>query len=191
MKQQILLLAILCLALANTLHAQGQETIFGSRGFSGIWGSFTNNYSFFGSDEKGHFDGGNIGMEFGRTVFLGWGWSKLKDNVRLEGTDNTFQLDYKGPMLAIMPSSYRALHPILQVHAGRGQAEINDGDRERLFVIAPSAGVEINVFKWFHLGLQGGYRFTLENDRPDIPMDAFESPFAQLDLRFGISWGGY
>ena len=55
----------------------------------------------------------------------------------------------------------------------------------------PSAGVEINVFRWFRLGLEGGYRFVNDNDIAAIQDTQIEGAYGQASLKFGFSWGRF
>jgi len=188
--KRLSLVIIVLIALCTSASAQRQETLFGRNGFhfSGIWGAFTNNYAFF-EEDRGYTTGGNIGLEFGRSVFLGYAWSKLKDQIQVSGANTSFQLRQNNFILSIMPNARRVVHPILNFQTGGGQVTLSDGDSDRVYIFQPSAGIEINVFTWFHLGLQGGYRFLTDVDLPRIDRQDLSAPFAQLDLRFGISWG--
>ena len=175
-----------------TLTAQRQETLFGGGGFrfSGIWGAFTNTYSFFDED-RGYHAGGNIGLEFGRSVYLGYAWNKLQDDIQLPLGNTSFRLRQNNFILSIMPNSYALVHPVITFQTGGGRVTLSDGQSDRVFIFQPSAGMELNIFSWFHLGIEGGYRFVTDNDLPNVDQQALSSPFAQLSLRFGISWGGY
>lgn len=190
--KKLSLLIFALFTFSAPLFAQQQETIFGRHGFhfSGIWGAFTNHYSFF-EDARGYHTGGNIGLEFGRTVFLGYAWSKLKDQIQVSGANTSFQLRQNNFLLSITPNARQVVHPMLSFQTGGGRVTLSDGESDRVYIFQPSAGIEINVFSWFHLGLQGGYRFFTEVDLPQIDRQDLSSPFAQVDLRFGISWGRF
>ena len=190
--KQLTLVIYIMLIVGSTLSAQGQETLFGRNGlhFSGIWGAFTNNYSFYDED-RGYHSGGNIGLEFGRTIFLGYAWGKLQDDISLPDGSTTFQLRQKNVVLSVMPNAHQVIHPVITFQTGSGRVTLSDGDDDRVFILQPSAGMELNVFKWFHAGLEGGYRFVTESDLAQVAKEDLSSPFLQLNLRFGISWGNY
>ena len=177
---------------STAVFAQRQETLFGHNGFrfSGIWGSFTNNYSFY-QDDRGYHTGGNIGLEFGRTVFLGYAWTKLADDIFLPQGNTSFRLRQNNFLLSIMPNSYQLIHPMISFQTGSGKITLSDGQTDRAFVFQPSAGFELNIFKWFHLGIEGGYRFITNTSLNGVDNKDLSAPFAQLNLRFGVSWGRY
>ncbi len=191
MKKLSLLIALLTCTIA--LSAQRTETLFGRNGlgFSGIWGAWSTNYSFYESGEQGntaYINGGYGGLEFGNRVFVGWGGYDMNDFVDLDNGVQNFKLKYNGPMLYIAPFAEKVVHPRLGALVGNGRVRLSNGTSDRVLVIQPSVGMEINVLSWFRLGLEGGYRFISNDNLPDLDSGDISSPFAQLDLRFGISW---
>lgn len=190
MMKPTILLTLVLFFLTTVLTAQRQETLFGDRGlhFSGIWGAATYSYNFFDADQA-YQPGGNIGLEFGRTLFLGYAWSRFRNDIALPQGNTAFSLKQRSFLLSIAPASYQVLHPVLSVQTGGGRVTLSDGTSDRVFILQPSAGVEVNVFKWFHLGAEGGYRFVSENDLPGISREDLSSFYAQINLRFGVSWG--
>jgi hypothetical protein len=60
---------------------------------------------------------------------------------------------------------------------------------DRIFAVQPTAGIEINVFRWFHVGLEGGYRFISDSNVEGLTDSDLSGPFGQATLRFGWSWG--
>jgi len=49
--------------------------------------------------------------------------------------------------------------------------------------------LEVNVLEWFRLGAEAGYRFITDVDVQNLDSSDFSTPFVQLQLRFGFSWG--
>jgi hypothetical protein len=76
------------------------------------------------------------------------------------------------------------------VDYGRGTARLGDVN-DRVYVVQPSAGIEINVFRWFRLGLEGGYRFVSDSNIPELSNQQLSGAFGQASLRFGFSWGRF
>jgi len=70
----------------------------------------------------------------------------------LEFKYNTFYAGYSF-------QTYRVIHPYLSIGLGPGKLKVN-GDNDKLLVMQPSAGVEINVFRWMRVGMEGGYRLV-------------------------------
>lgn len=190
-KRTLSVIALLFFGL-TAMQAQRQETLFGESGFhfSGIWGSFTNNYTFFENDQA-YQPGGTIGLEFGRAVFLGYAWSKQTDIINLGAGKTDFRLQQRNFIISIAPMSYQVLHPVISFQTGSGRLSLADGSSERVYVLQPSGGVELNIFKWFHLGAEAGYRFVTDTDLPGIERRDVSAFYGQLNLRFGISWGRY
>lgn len=182
----------LLLALSPCFSLSAQETVFGRSGLglSGIWGGFSYNFSYFNADsDVSYLRGGYGGLEFGRTVFVGYAGYRLRDQVELDDISQTFGMRYGGLMVDVHPGSHRVVHPRFGLIVGGGNVDFSDGDDDRVFVLQPSLGLELNIFKWFRLGVQGGYRYVSGEDTPGVSSSDLSSPYAQLDLRFGISWG--
>ncbi len=75
---------------------------------------------------------------------------------------------------------------------GGGRIEFDDNNsfsRDRVFVLQPAVGLEVNVFRWFRIGAEGGYRLVSDVDGGGLQSSDVSKPFAQLQLRFGYSWG--
>ena len=184
----------LFMILTLSLAAQEKtETVFGRNGlkFSGIWGASSSNFSFYDLDDQGNtafYNGGYGGLEFGRSVFVGWAGYSMRDEVDLEDVNENFSLKYNGPMLSIIPYARKVGHPRFNAVIGSGKLRIDDDLVDRVMVIQPSIGIEVNVLRWFRLGLEGGYRMVTNVNTPNISAQDVSSPFAQIDLRFGISW---
>lgn len=184
---RLLMIICFCLLCAG-LWGQREETLFNrAGGLTGAWGAPVYNYSQFGEDWS-YIRGGYGGLEFGRSLFIGWGGFRTKDQVDIEGSPSSFKMRYGGFMLGVAPNAYKAIHPRINILTGGGRLNFDDGDTDRVFVMQPSAGVEINLFQFMRLGLEGGYRFVLDSDIPELSSGDISSPFFQIDLRFGFSW---
>lgn len=183
------LIPLFCLAALGSIQAQRDETLFGRNGFdlSGAWGSALYNYSFFEEDYV-YTRGGSVGLEFGNNYFLGYGWSRFREDANVKGLPG-FDLKYNGFILGIAPNSHKAIHPRLSMLTGGGRVRLDDGASDRVFVFQPSLGLEINVFRWFRFGAEGGYRLIANENFSGLEASDISSPFVQLDLRFGYSWG--
>jgi hypothetical protein len=181
-------LLICTLLLAATTFASAQETLFDENGLgvTGAWYQATYNYSFL-DDDYVYGRGGGFGLEFGRSLFVGYAWTRFRDEAEPDNARD-FRLKYNGLLLGFTPNSYKAIHPRLNALIGGGKIFLRDGNFDRVFVLQPSAGLEINVFEWFRLGLEGGYRFVSNDNVPGLESEDISSPFAQIDLRFGFSW---
>lgn len=173
-----------------TVASMGQkdETIFGNNGLklTGAWGGWTNGLASF-DEESVFMNGGFLGLEFNKTVIVGFGGDQTAENVDFGG--DKFDLDYGGLIIGYAPRSYRVLHPRFTFLMGGGELKVKDAGKDNIFVVQPSAGVEVNVFRWFRLGLEGGYRFVSDSDFNQLDDRDISSFFVNLGFRFGWSWG--
>ena len=186
-----ILISLFCIGTLFTANAQ-QETLFNKSplGITGIFGGATHNFSYFDED-WGKLRGGYFGLEFARTLQLGWARYRLTDDMPIEGSNSFFRMKYNGLMIGLTPQSEKVVHPKIGFVTGGGRLILDDIDsnKDNIYVVQPSAGVEINVFKWFHLGLEGGYRIVSGVDVDGLSNSDVSTPFAQIDLRFGLFWG--
>ncbi len=186
---QLLFVFLLC---ATSLVAQREETLFNRSGMrlSGAWGSSTFNFSSFNGDDWTLVRGGYGALEFGKDLLIGWGGYHTEERVDVAGSAQDFDLRFNGPFVAISPNSVRAIHPRFTFLAGGGKVSSNiETGRDRVFVFQPSAGLEFNIFQWFRLGFDAGYRWVGSSDKFDLSSGDLSAPFAQVELRFGLSWG--
>ncbi len=178
--------------LSFSAQAQREETVLGSRnlGFSGIWGGYKHQLTRFGSTNN-YVNGWHFGLEFGKALTVGIGGYNLNDYINWDNQPNQpFDMKARVISLGYAFQSYRAVHPIIQVEAGHGKFKYLNENEDRVFLIQPSAGVEINVFRWFHIGLEGGYRFVSDSDL-SLSDRQLSGAFGQATLKFGFSWGRY
>lgn len=192
MKQiQLLLLSFLLLSIVP-LSAQKEETVLGDRkfGFSGIWGGYKHQLSQF-NNETSYLNGGFFGLEFGKSLLLGWGHYSLVDEFPWQDAGNQeFDMRWRPFLVQYGFQNYKAIHPQIGFEIGRGRVELGD-QKERILVMQPSAGVEINLLRWLHLGFDGGYRFVSDVSLNGLSDEALSGWYGQASLKFGFSWGRY
>lgn len=188
------LLALALLASINHLAAQKEETVVGSRGlgFSGIWGGSRHQLTQFGDNGKtSYIGGGFFGLEFGKSLLVGFGHYNLIDEFKWDNIENQeFDMKWNPMMVGYGFKNYKAIHPQIGVDFGGGKVKFGDVN-DRIFVVQPTAGVEINVLRWFHIGLDGGYRFVNDSSVPGLSDQELSGWFGQASLKFGFSWGRY
>lgn len=185
-------LLIVFLIATVSLSAQREETLFNQTNLrlTGAWGSAAHNFSSFNGEDWTLIRGGYGGVEFGRDLFIGWGGYETRDDINFNDGDGDFNFRYHGPVIGIAPNSVKMIHPRFTFITGSGRVWTTDkGDSDRMFVFQPSAGFEFNVFQWFRLGFEGGYRFVGNSDKFDLTSGDLSAPFAQIEMRFGLSWG--
>jgi hypothetical protein len=85
------------------------------------------------------------------------------------------------------------LYSSLKLGWGRADLEhdIVDLPSDRLFVLTPEIGIELNMTKFFRIGLTGGYRIVNGVSRlPGLDNQDFSSPTVGITFRFG-GFGSY
>ncbi|WP_282776995.1 hypothetical protein [Phaeodactylibacter xiamenensis] len=85
------------------------------------------------------------------------------------------------------------LYSSLKVGWGRADLEhdIADLPSDRLFVLTPEIGIELNMTRFFRIGLTGGYRIVNGVSRlPGLDNQDFSSPTVGITFRFG-GFGSY
>ncbi len=193
MRTRSFFLAVAFLFAAFSVFSQREETVLGERGWglSGIWGGYSHQYTTYGNTDAFN-RGGFFGFEFGKSLFVGWTHYSLRDDITLNLNDNQrFDFRFNGGRIGYSFLPYKAVHPQLNVELGRGRAKLAGEGNDDMFIIQPSAGVEINVFRWFRIGLEGGYRFARNVDYVSLNDSDLSGPFAQASLKLGFSWGRY
>jgi hypothetical protein len=186
-KSNLFILAFLFSGM--TLYGQQTETLFGRNGLhlTGTWGSTGPGYSVF-SAESGFTRGGFLALEFNKDLLIGVGGGHTAEAVHFG--NGSYDLDYGGLVLGYVPNSFKVIHPKFSFLMGSGKLKVSGEDEDDIFVVQPGAGVELNVFRWFKFGVEGGYRFVSNVDQEALSGSDVSSFFVNLNFRFGWSWGG-
>lgn len=185
---------LLVVALLSSLQifAQKEQTVVGERGlgFSGIWGGYKHQLTQFG-DQTSYANGGFFGLEFGKALFLGWGHYSLINDVKWDNIQTqNFDMKWQPFILQYGFQNYKPIHPQIGFEVGPGRIDYAD-TKDRILVMQPSAGVEINILRWMHLGIDGGYRFVSDANAPGLTNTDLSGWYGQATLKFGFSWGRY
>ena len=163
-----------------------ENTLFNNSGIrlSGLWGGSTNGFVKFQNDFSLN-NGGYFLFEINDDFLIGWSGygsgTDLEDGTRAN-------IDGRDLMLGYTFDSDKAIHPAVYLKAGTGTLEIEDNIDDNISVIEPSIGVELNVFRFMRIGIDGGYRFVNGVDTENFSDQDFSSAFIGLRLKFGYSW---
>jgi hypothetical protein len=189
--KRILLCAALIGASLTLAHAQAEETLFNKSGLglTGAWGGWTSGMAAF-SDNLALTKGGFGGLEFGKNLFIGWAGYRTIDQTPFATNElSKFGFDYGGLMLGYAPLARKVIHPQIGLLVGGGEARVKNVGDDAVWVIQPSLGVELNVFRWARIGVEGGYRHISNMDIPDYTNQDLSSFYGEVRLKFGWSWG--
>ncbi len=186
-KSGLIMVALLFCGVTAT-QAQRERTLFHQYHLSGAWGGSKHQMAQFG-DTRSYMRGSHFGLEFGKKLFVGYSDMYLKSDVKWdEVQDQNFGLNWRGGTVGYSFLSYKAIHPVVNVDFGPGKVRYNN-KVDNIFAFQPSAGVEINIFRWLHLGVEGGYRFISDTNVEGLNDSKLSGAFGQASLRFGWSWG--
>jgi hypothetical protein len=185
-------------ATSKTFTLRRERTLLGDLDLSGAWGGPTYNYSATG-DDWSLVRGGFGGLEFGEDVFIGYGgWSSREpfttDEAPSSGSRPQYDFRHGGFIIGVAPGADNVIHPRLTAIVGPGRIDYRTStglaERERMLVGQLMGGAEINLFQWFRLGIEGGYRFASGVDIDDVPISGSDVSGAvfQIEARFGWSW---
>ena len=180
----------LCFLSFSSLFAQ-ERTIFNDidLDMTGAWGGWQYLYSDY-DGQDGLMRGGYGGLEFHKKWFLGYGAMRLRDDISLPGVEpGRFDLRFHGPSLQYMAMPRSIIHPKFAMQLGFGKANVTNEPTDRILLLQPSVGAEVNVLRWFRLSAEGGYRYAANWDLPVPQSDYLNNFFAQVTLKFGFSWG--
>jgi len=190
MKNLTYLLLIGMLFTLTTATAQKEETLFGKRGIklTGAWVSPGLSLSSFdGGDNNLLFRTKSTVLEFNKSVLIGWGRYSLDGTTTIDGVEGNVDMRYNGVVLGYTPKADKVIHPTFMMMMGSGKSYNNGSDN--IFVVQPSAGVDINIFRWMKVGASAGYRWVNGVDTPNLSNNQLSAPYAELRLKFGYSWG--
>ena len=177
-----------------------ERTLLGDLDLSGAWGGPTYKYGFNGDDSSLQ-RGGFGGLEFSDEIFLGYGGWKSRELFTVDEPvtgSPRYNFNHSGFVFAYAPWADNAIHPRLTTIFGPGKMIASTEDNgnltkdfeDRMFVGQVTAGLELNLFQWFRLGVEGGYRFAsgVDADAIGVTADDISGATVQIEARFGISW---
>lgn len=181
----------------DVLRQRRERTLLGDLDLSGVWGGPTYNYTATG-DDWSLMRGGFGGLEFSDEFFIGYGGWASRESFTVDdpvATSPKFDFRNSGVIIAYAPFADNAIHPRISGVVGPGKMEITEFSGQSLqsfddrFLVGQAAiGVELNLFQWFRLGIEGGYRFASGVDNELVTAQDISGTFIQAEARFGFSW---
>lgn len=116
----------------------------------------------------------------------------LTEDVGGEFQDINYNIRFKhgGLWFGYTPRQYKMGHFYSSLKVGWGKAQLLndrfDKPRDRIFVLTPEVGVELNLMDWFKLGFTAGYRWVNGISKlPTLDDSDFSSPTGVITFRFG------
>ena len=116
----------------------------------------------------------------------------LRQEVNGEMQDVNYNIRFKhgGMWFGYTPKQYKMGHLYSSLKVGWGHAQLlNDNfdtSKDRIFVLTPEVGAEVNLTSWFKVGFTAGYRWVNGISRlPTLNDSDFSSPTGVITFRFG------
>ncbi|MFK8054538.1 MAG: hypothetical protein AB8F78_00340 [Saprospiraceae bacterium] len=186
-----LFLLLSSLAFGFSASAQGDETLVDkfTLDLSGAWGGWHLQTTNIGGNNT-LVNGGFGGVEFNKTVFVGWSAYGVSDNL-IDDNENLvpYNYSYNGPIVAYTPRARSVVHPKISMQVGFGKYEVANNPTDRFLVLQPGIGGEVNILRWFRAGATAGYRYSLNSDYGSDSFGNTDGFFLEGTLKFGFSWG--
>lgn len=120
------------------------------------------------------------------------------EKVIVDEDIDILEIGHGGLWLGATFPAYKVVHGYASTRLGWGAMNLEfddpDGnpfvDADRIRVIEPEVGLELNVFQWFRVAGTVGYRWTTGvREQGNLSAKNFSGAFAGLTLRFG--WFGW
>jgi len=188
--KKLLFFSLLSFFVAS-LFGQQDETLFGGTKLAqtGSWAGFSYTPTKFLGKSSVQ-TGIDVKLEYNNSVFFGWQWRKTADELFIQDANTTNQVDfgYHTFLGGYSFRTHKVVHPIFSVGVGRGKLQFDEG-KDRVLVVQPSAGVEINLFRWMRLGIDGGYRYVTGIQQDNIASEDLSNYYGSVTFRFGWAWG--
>jgi len=135
--------------------------------------------------------GGGGALIFRNFFFGGYGLGTDYPRVKLDEQDYRLELKHGGLWFGYVPRPNKAIHFYYSTRVGWGVTDIEgEGparESDRIFVLTPEAGFELNMTSWFRVAFTGGFRWVngVTKLEPFFDNDDFSSPIGMITFRFG------
>ncbi len=213
MKKYVVL--IISLVFSEALKAQDGEmqTLFGNGRLSGAYGAFDMKVSPV-NDEINLLLGGQAAVIFNEHAYIGVAGYGLSTREKFDGIDarlpendpnRDIRIDmsgfgYGGLLFGYTISPNSLIHIDIPVVIGAGGVDLTDDkitisdndftlkpsiESSAFFVAEPGLNIEINMARFFKLGLGGGYRYIYGTDLQNLQDSDLSGWTANVSMKFG------
>lgn len=185
MKKLIVLLFTVLLSIP--VIGQRDETILKNPTIrlTGLWAGSTGRIHQFNSNSH-YAHGGYFLFEVNKDFLVGW------DGFEVSAyNENAGDIDVSTSalLLGYTYNGYRVFHPVGYLSIGRAESKADELPTVRSFVGMATVGAEFNIFRWFRIGGEVGYRYIADRGNDWVNEAGLSSPYAGIKLKFGWSWG--
>jgi len=190
MKTTIYVLAFSLISIISYGQKE-QETLFGNVNHIGGFGGPMIEVSSINGETVADVGGGGA-LILDNFFFGGYGLGTDAANIQIGLENLDIDFGHGGLWFGFLAPNHKVVHFYSSFKLGWGEANLKDKDGDKLFsdnvlVLTPEVGIEVNLTKWFRLGITGGYRYVdgANNLPAGLNDDSFSSPFGALTFRFG------
>ena len=190
-----LILLVFCSFLGLSVFAQ-HETLFNRARVVGAFGAPIVEFGL--NDQINTSVGGGGGIVIDNFFLGGYGLGSIDFEALIENDDiEQLEIGHGGFWLgyAYRPDKLIHLYSSARIGWGAVNVQLNDNnvrfsDLDKIFVVTPEIGVELNITGWFRLGATAGYRWVDgTNESLGYTDDDFSGGIGTLHFRFG--WFGW
>ncbi len=181
---------ILCFALWSALYLNAQqETVFGNvENIGAFGGPFIEIGSING--QIGADVGGGGAIILDEFFIGGFGQGTSYPDVTIDNLNWNIKFGHGGLWFGYVERSYKVIHLYSSFKLGWGRAQLRrdnfDTIRDRVLVLTPEIGAEVNLTDFFKISFAGGYRWVNGvTQLPTLGNSDFSSPVGILTFRFG------
>lgn len=183
---------ILCLGISGITYSQTQ-TLFNNLDVTGVFGSVIVETGAI-NEEIGADVGGGGALVLDPIFIGGYGMgTKYPTHEIMNGAD-AGQYDVKfghgGLWLGIVPNSEKLIHFYGSAKIGWGKARLRQEKdnvfTDRVFVLTPEIGFEVNLTQYMKMSVTGGYRWVNGvTQLQELANEDFSSPIGLITFHFG------
>jgi len=170
-----------------SVFGQRDETFFRnpSLDLTGVWFSSSFNTPKL-IDNNPEAAGGIFALEFNKDYLIG---VENMDWKTYDASLGNVGIKAKSLFAGYTHNGHKFIHPTVGFSIGRARLESADHVRIKTTTSLASVGAEFNIFRWFRLGGELGYRHVVSPEKTWVEGTDFSGPYAAIRLKFGWSWG--
>ena len=175
------------IAVATVFCFSGMMAQIGIQ-FTGVYGGPHLGTSFYDGDKNHTEVGGFIGAEFNRRFIVGWEFyydqlgSKNYLDYKFDNRDD-FAMTYSGPFVRynFLTERFRPYASIM-VAKGTLAPYLDTHEPEKPTIVQPAVGLDVDLARWVHLGVNVAYRSVGKEDFVSHPTNDVNNPFKTNEL---------
>jgi len=183
-----------CILLAGNLLGQ-EEILIGDQFESGFFGGPVSKGTMM-NGKACLLSGGRGGWIINHVFVIGGGgynsvWDVKTDRTSINAKPLYLNMEYGGLELEYIHRSDRMIHYTIYSLFGSGKIRLREHDPSRdsetdgFLVLDAAVNAEINISRWFRLGLGGGWRLIYGIEAEGLGNGDIGGPSAALTLKFG------